>query len=57
MKKASNIKKTLNNYHFSNLNIMTACEGDTMKFEVSSKHGSGQEVLIRVIDGDRKSVV
>lgn len=51
MKKASNIKKTLNNYHFSNLNIMTACEGDTMKFEVSSKHGSGQEVLIRVIDG------
>ena len=51
MQKLNNIEKTLNNYHFSDLNTMTACEGDTMKFEVSSKHGSGQEVLIRVIDG------
>ena len=51
MQSSNNIKKTLNNYHFSVLNTLTACEGDTMKFEVSPKHGIGRELLIRVVDG------
>lgn len=51
MQTSDNIEKTLSNYHFSYLNTMTACQGDTMLFEISSKHGSGKELLIRIIDG------
>lgn len=51
MQASSSIKNALNNYHFSDLNTLTARDGDTMKFEVSQKHGSGKELLIRVVDG------
>lgn len=51
MKAPDNIEKMLNNYHFSVLNTLTDCEGDTMKFRLSSEHGSGKELLVRIIDG------
>ena len=51
MQTSNNIEKMLSNYHFSDLNIMTDCVGDAMIFQVAPKYGSGQEVLVRVIDG------
>lgn len=49
--KTPNIEKDLTNYHFSDLQFLTEEDGDVMKFSTSPKHGSGQEILIRVIDG------
>ena len=51
MKKTNTTEKRFNNYHFSDLNTLTNCEGDMMNFQLSPKHGSGKEVLIRIIDG------
>lgn len=41
----------LSNYHYSDLNRMTDSDGDVMKFQIAPKYGSGQEILVRVIDG------
>ena len=43
--------KNAKNDRFTVLSKMTVCEGDVMKFQVSPKHGSGQESIIRVVDG------
>lgn len=45
------IEKTLKNERYSLINTMTEHEGDMMKFEISPKHGSGEEFLIKVVDG------
>ncbi|MGI6507856.1 MAG: helix-turn-helix domain-containing protein [Saccharofermentanales bacterium] len=47
----NSLEKTLKNDRFTVLSKMTVCEGDVMKFQVSPKHGSGQESIIRVVDG------
>lgn len=49
--RSNRIEKDLTNYHFSDLQFLTEEDGDVMKFSTSPKHGSGQEILIRVIDG------
>lgn len=49
--RSNNLEKALSNYHFSDLQFLTEEDGDVMKFSTSPKHGRGQEVLIRVIDG------
>ena len=51
MQNLHGMEEALKNYHFSDLNTMTACEGDTMSFMVSPKHGSGKELLIRAVNG------
>lgn len=48
---ARSAEEMLGNYHFSDLNTMTGCDGDVMEFQLASRYGSGQEVFIRVIDG------
>ena len=51
MKTSNNIEKMLNNYHYSDLNRMTDCDGDVMEFQIAPKYGSGHEILVRVING------
>ncbi|MFT3985363.1 MAG: AraC family transcriptional regulator [Lachnospiraceae bacterium] len=51
MQASNNIEKMLKNYHFSDLTTMTDHDGDVMVFQVDSKYGNGEEILVRVIDG------
>lgn len=47
----NNIEEELKNDRFSVLNTMNICESDIMKFEFSPIHGTGKELLIRIVDG------